>query len=491
MAQSTTESRNRFLHYFQELVQDMEECDDLELSGSLRLGDKKVRVPEPALPLQLLLGGEEGYRLHLDPEMVIDANGQFHRSGAYLLFDPSIFFSSISGFVRLSAGESVTLGREDHLQRLLLAYPSVVAGKHLRLKLTDDGLALKNKAPKRGACVTPLIDERLLDRMLHWRRSKIERLAKVLEQPIEELPRDAARDLLERVIKVMEREAYRLTTRDGRPGGVLRLPSRPIPIFVGDLHACIDNLLVILTQNAFLESLQDGSGVLILIGDAVHPDEPGKEDDMELSMLLMDLIFRLKLRFPERAFYLRGNHDSFAEDISKGGVPQGLLWEKALHDRRGARYRDAMQRFYDLLPYIAVSPDYVCCHAGAPTMKVSRSDLINLHDKPKLQYQLTHMRLRKPNSPSGYGAADVRRLCKRLGVAPDTPFVVGHTPLSPHDTVWINAGGIPHHHVLFGANPKTVGVITRPAGQLLPLIYPVEPLLPVYNRLVRTGKLTP
>jgi hypothetical protein len=57
--------------------------------------------------------------------------------------------------------------------------------------------------------------------------------------------------------------------------------------------------------------------------------------------------------------------------------------------------------------------------------------------------------------------------------------------------VWINAGGIPHHHVLFGANPKTVGVITRPAGQLLPLIYPVEPLLPVYNRLVRTGKLTP
>lgn len=277
MPQATTVSRKKFLRYFQELIQDMEECDDVELSGSLRLGDKKVRVPEPALTLQLLLGGEEGYRLHLDPEMVIDAEGEFHRSGDYLLFDPTSYFSSISGFVRLSAGESVTLGRDDQLQRLLLAYPNVVAEKHLRLKLTDSGLALKNKSTKRGACVTPLVEDEVLDRMVRWRRANIERLAKVLAAPIDELPRDAALDLLERVNKVMEREAYRLTTRDGGPGGVLRLPGRPIPIFVGDLHACIDNLLVILTQSAFLESLQDGSALLILVGDAVHPDEPGKK----------------------------------------------------------------------------------------------------------------------------------------------------------------------------------------------------------------------
>jgi hypothetical protein len=490
MPQATTVSRKKFLRYFQELIQDMEECDDVELSGSLRLGDKKVRVPEPALTLQLLLGGEEGYRLHLDPEMVIDAEGEFHRSGDYLLFDPTSYFSSISGFVRLSAGESVTLGRDDQLQRLLLAYPNVVAEKHLRLKLTDTGLALKNKSTKRGACVTPLVEDDVLDRMVRWRRANIERLAKVLAAPIDELPRDAALDLLERVNKVMEREAYRLTTRDGGPGGVLRLPGRPIPIFVGDLHACIDNLLVILTQSAFLESLQDGSALLILVGDAVHPDEPGQEDQMDLSMLLMDLIFRLKLKFPDRVFYLRGNHDSFAEDIAKGGVPQGLVWEKALLDQRGVRYRDGMQRFYDLLPYIAVSPDYVCCHAGAPTMKVSRSDLINTGDQPKLRHQLTHVRLRKPNSPSGYGSGDIKRLRKQLGVESDTPFVVGHTPLSPDKTLWMNAGGIEHHHVLFGANQETIGVITRPGDHLVPLTYPVEPLLPVYNRLVRTGRLT-
>jgi hypothetical protein len=490
MALASTESRNSFLNYFQELLQEMEECEELELSDALRLGEKKVRVPPPSLPLQLLLGSDD-YRLQLEPELVINADGTFRRSDDFLLFDPSTFFSSdISGFIRLSAGETVTLGRDSRLQRGLLGYPKLVDDRHLRLKLTAKGLALKKKSTTRGACIAPLIEPAHADRMLQWRRAKIERLAKVLDAPIDTLPRDAALDLLERVIALMEREPYRLQTRDGRPGGLLRLPGRPAPIFVGDLHACIDNLLVVLTQNAFLESLLDGSGALIIIGDAVHPDEPGHEDEMDNSMLLMDLIFRLKLRFPERVFYLRGNHDDFADDISKGGVPQGLLWEKALHDQRGARYRDAMQRLYGVLPYVAVSPQYVCCHAGPPTMKVSRTDLIHVRDKPKLEHQLTHLRLRKPNSPTGYGAADVHRLCRRLGVPSDTPLVVGHTPLSPADTVWPNAGGIANHHVLFGANPQKVGVITRTGNGLLPLTYPTEPLLPVYNRLIRTGRMT-
>lgn len=488
MPYASPESRNKFLSYFEELIQDMEECDDVDLRGSLRLPKSKVRVPTPVLPLQLLLGGEDGYRLQLDPEMVIDADGHFHPNGDYLLFDPLTFFSSISGFVRLSSGESVTLGRDDPLQQLLLQYPDVVDARHLRLKLTSKGLALRKKSSTHGACVTPLTAMSAAERMIHWRTAKMQRLAKLIDAPIDTLSRGEALALLERSIELMESEAYRAPNVDGRPGGLLQLPAKPAPIFVGDLHARIDNLLVVLTQNGFLEALEDGSAMLILVGDAVHPDEPGKEDDMDLSMQLMDFIFRLKLRFPQRVFYLRGNHDSFAEDISKGGVPQGLLWERALLDQRGVKYRDAMQRLYDLLPYVAVSPKFVCCHAGAPTMKVSRDDVINIHTNPKLQYQLTHVRFRKPGSPTGYNAADLRRFRKRLGVDPKTPVVVGHTPLSTDDTCWLNAGGIGHHHVLFGAHPRTIGVITRPGRRLLPLRYPVEPLVPVYNRLVRGGR---
>jgi len=483
MHYASPESRRGFLRVFDQLIQDMEGCDDMALESALRLPEKKVRVPAPAVPLQLLLGGEDGYQLRLEPELVIDADGRHVPNGDYLLFDPLSFYSGISGFVRLSEGAAVTLGREDPLQRLLLQYPDEVGKEHLRLKLTAKGLVLKKKTTSRGACVAPVLETDTLAERVRWRSAKLERLAGLLGGPIEEPSRHDALDLIERVLELMGREAYRDKDDAGRPGGLLQLPGKPAPIMVGDLHARIDNLLVVLTQNGFLEGLADGSALLILVGDAVHPDEPGREEEMDMSMLLMDLIFRLKLRFPGRVFYLRGNHDSFGDHISKRGVPQGLLWEKALYDRRGSKYRDAMQRLYDLLPYVAVSPRYICCHAGPPTMKVRRRDLVNIRDHPKLSHQLTHLRLRKPSSPEGYDAGDLKRLRKRLGVQSSTPVVVGHTPLSADDTCWLNAGGIPHHHVLFGAHPKTVGVITRANRHLLPLRYPVEPLLPVYNRL--------
>ncbi|MBK1649320.1 metallophosphoesterase [Rhabdochromatium marinum] len=477
---------NKFLRFFYELIQDMEDSDDQSLEAILHLGKKKVRVPEPKVPLQMHLGGEDGCTLQLNPEVVMDAEGLFGYNGQYLLFDPGGFFSSINGFLRLRPGASLTLGRKDSTQRQLLNYSAAIADKHLRLKLTAKGMSFKNRAPNRGVSVWPLADQASIQRIAHWREDKLRALAQQLQAPIEEPSREAAHDLLEQVIQILRQEPHRLRTRDGRNGSVLHLPNRATPIIVGDLHACIDNLLVVLTQNGFLEALQQGTAVLILLGDAVHPDAPGQEAQMQTSMWMMDLIFRLKIQFPDRVFYLRGNHDSFAEDIGKGGVPQGLIWEQALIEARGKRYRDAMQRLYNRLPYLAFSSHYICCHAGAPTMKYSRADLLNACRKPKLQAQLTRLRPRNSNKLDGYAFNDVRRLRKHLHVPADTPFIVGHTLRSSDETVWRDAGGVENHFVLFGANPHKVGVLTRIGGQLLPLTYPVEPLWPVYNRLLHT-----
>ena len=80
---------------------------------------------------------------------------------------------------------------------------------------------------------------------------------------------------------------------------------------------------------------------------------------MESSMAMMDLIFRLKARFPEQLFYLRGNHDSFSDEIAKDGIPQGLLWAQALRNERGKVYKKAMDRFYELVPYMVYSKDFI------------------------------------------------------------------------------------------------------------------------------------
>jgi hypothetical protein len=484
MAYSSDKSAKRFVHRFREMVDDLGACQDLELDGAVRLGSTKVRFPGPPAPIQIQLGGERGKRLHFYPETVLTAEGGSRRSGSFLIDDPDS--DGISGFLRLQPGTSLVLGRESPLQRDLLSYPETVAERHLKIKLNRDGLVLKDLSSAHGTCISPLPGDAPSLQHTKRRRARLERLVTLFGGPLEPLPRMEAMELLEAVVEQIESEPRQALDASGRCGGVVGIPTNLTPFFIGDLHARIDNLLVILTRDGFLEGLESGTAAMVILGDAVHPDEDGMEESMDTSMLLMDLIFLLKLAFPGQVFYIRGNHDSFSEDISKNGVPQGILWEEALRAARGAKYLKAMARLYEVLPYVALSPGFIACHAGAPTSKVSRDILINIRDHPKVQREITHVRMRRPNSPSGYHMGDVKRLRRRLELGPKTPFLVGHTPLSPDDTLWLEAGGIPNHHVLFGAHPELVGVIAVVGNRLLAMRYPAEPLTVLYNRLAES-----
>jgi hypothetical protein len=485
MSAPNRNTRNGFLRHFRDLLREAEPCADVDLRGSLRLGKATIRLPPPSLPLQILLGGEQGYRLHLYPEPVLDAQGHAGHRGGYLLIDPLSYFSDISGFMRLSEGDSLTLGREDQMQRLLLRYPRIVDQRHLRLKLSAKGLDIKNKSRKTAACVAPLTAEDLTERLSRWRRVQFARLARALGGPIEPLARAPAMALIEQVGALMEKEPYRATNTAGRYGGLLLLPDRVSPIFVGDLRARIDNLLVILTQNGFMQALEEGSAILILLGSAVHPERPEQAGEMESSMLMMDLIFRLKLRFPDRVFYLRGHHDSFSGRISNAGLPQGLLWEQALHQARGSRYRDAMQKLYNRLPYVAVSKHYLAAHAGAPIGAANWQSLIDIDERPELTHQVTH----GGPTAAGDGQRELSRLFRRLGLASNAVCVLGSRSRPKQSACDTGTGGQGHPYRLFSADPEWVGTLTRPRRRLLPLCYPAEPLLAVYNRFARTGHL--
>ena len=147
-----------------------------------------------------------------------------------------------------------------------------------------------------------------------------------------------------------------------------------------------------------------------------------------------------------------------------------------------------MAELYGLLPYVAVSRNYLACHAGPPTTKVSRPVLADIRQHPNLQHQITHGRLRRPQSANGYSRGDVARFRRRLGLDANAAVLVGHTPLNADGTLWLDAGGVPNHHVLFGAHPRWAGVVTRVGKHLLPLRYPTEPLDAVLNQLVQTGR---
>ena len=254
------------------------------------------------------------------------------------------------------------------------------------------------------------------------------------------------------------------------------LPDNVTPILVGDLHARVDNLLTILSENAFLDSLEKGTAALIILGDAVHPEEPGRLEEMDSSLLMMDLIFRLKLRFPDQVHYLIGNHDSFLHEIMKQGVPQGLLWEKHVASSRGEAYKTELELFYQLSPLLVLAKEFIACHAGPARRKISRQILVDVHQFPDIVHDMTWNRIRTTAFPAGYTRSDVRQFRKGLEVGSDIPFIVGHHPCSMDETLWLNVGQINQHHVVVSSRSDHIGIFTRIDGKMVPQIYPAEPL---------------
>ncbi len=451
------------------------QCRELNLSDAYSLTGAKVRVAREGFPLQLILG-QGAKRLHVYPEALLTGEPAGPAPPSFLILDPAAQGQGISGFLRLAPGDRITLGRVDGVQRAIFAYPPEVEDFHLLLIHDGDGVLFRN-LPGASTCIAPLMGAPKSDRL-----GKLQRFQELFGGPIEPLEPAAALGLLERVNALLPEECFRPPNEQGQPGGLVRLPEDLTPILIADLHGQVDNLLTVLSHNAFLEGLDAGTACLILMGDAVHSEIAGEMESMDGSMLMMDLLFRLKVRFPARVFFLRGNHDSFSEHIAKGGVPQGLLWAGALLEARGEDYLRAMDRFYGQLPYVAYSTRLITAHAAPPRSRVSCAMLVDIHRYPALTRELTSNRLQRPDRPQGYTQGDIRHFRQALGLGPETPVVFGHTPLNRTDTLWLNAGGIANHHILFSANPDQVGVLTEVGGTLVPLRYRVEPLRRLINQ---------
>lgn len=458
------------------------QCWNIRLDKPLRLWRSMIRVPCCDAPLELILG-KKGIVLHLVTEKYIAAGDETERAPTFILYDPERFFSTISGFLRLRKGDTLILGCEDAYQQALFNYPKGVDRRHLMIVHDGEALVFKDLSGNFGTRISPLPEQSERPSATELRMQRLREIRTIFGGPIEKLDPESALETLRQVNELLEKEPCRPRNESEEPGGVVSLPDKMIPIIIGDLHAQVDNLLTLLSQNEFLESMGDGKAAVVFLGDAVHKEVDGEMEEMESSLLMMDLIFRLKLWFPQQVFYIRGNHDCFSEDIGKDGIPQGLLWDRAIRRARGEVYKKEMDRFYDLLPYVALSGDFAACHAAPPKTKVTLDLLVNIRRYPGLIVELTCNRLYRPNRPAGYTKGDVKRFRKALQLAPDSSLFVGHTPLSRQETLWLDVAGIKNHHVVFSGNTPWIGVFTRVDRNLVPLRYRVEQLLPIVNGL--------
>lgn len=456
-----------------------DESADLALGSQPHRLTKTVRIAFDGRAIELALGKK---KLQFYPEVGVAAEpGPDCKD--WILLDPERFYTEIAGFERLKPGEKIMVGRANERLNKIFNFPKSVMKRHLTLANENGRILVKPLDRETETYVSRVEDEDGIDRLKSLNLRNLRHLREIFGGPIELLPPEEALATIEQTIEILSDEPYRTKDSHGRPGGVLKLPSKPTPVIVGDLHAEVDNLLKILSVGRYLEGLESGDVVLLFLGDTVHSQARGALEEMDSSLLMLDLIFKLKVRFPTRVFWLRGNHETLDESVGKGGVPQGLILREKAQARRGTKYVERLAECFELLPYVVKTDDFIAIHAGPTRSSGTLQDLIDIHDHPQLAWQLTWNRLQRPTRPAGYTKNDVKAFRARLGAEKRTPLIVSHTPLSLDGTVWTDAGEIKNHHVVYSANQDRLAVFIRVGREMVPLEYPAEHILEFTNRL--------
>ena len=442
---------------------------------SMRLEGEGVCFPSSLLPVEIRVGKQ---RIQVQRETYLD--GTRNLPDTLLLVDPDQYEEGISAFVRLTFGRKVRFrsGGEDRWisQRMPEDVPP-----RLEIGYDGDDLTVVDLHSPGGTEIEEIHDQAKATRLSSERTQNLAQLRQILKGTLELTPEESLATLQE-VLVDLRRGQYRPSDSDGNPGGLVELPDALTPILVGDLHAQLDNLLKILIENRFLAEIEAGRACLILMGDLIHREESGHTHEMESSLVITDVVIGLMRAFPGRVLYMRGNHDSFSHEVTKDGVLQGHLWLEHVLEHRGPDFRKALKELYDLLPYVIVCSDLVVCHAGPPLDAVTRQKLVDVRKDSRLRHQLTWNRLRTPNNPGGYTKRDIKAFKRALDRDPHDTLVVSHNPQSDDGTLWLEAGGITAYHILYGARDDQVAVVTRVEGDLVPLVYPVEPLI---DRILR------
>ena len=380
--------------------------------------------------------------------------------------------TGVPRYIRIAPAQSVVMGRADEVQTAIFGYDNSVAERHVRISNRRGALTIQPIEFDRPTGVATVESPRTV-----WatRADNLKRLPEVLGYPLVPLDDDEALERIRDVNAVMATEAFRDLDDEGAPGGVIRFPDEMTVVLMGDVHARADNLLRVITEGGLLAALEREEASLVFLGDLVHSQEADELEDMESSVFILDLFSMLKLRFPRNVFYIHGNHESFSDEVGKGGVPQGVLFRKHLKRRRGKAYLAEIETLFSRLAFVVQGNDFAACHGAPVRSKVYRSTLVNIRRYPGLQSEIVWNRLRQGNRPAGYGKGSVKRFRRTLELSKHAPVIVGHTPQSPDETLWLNVGDIAGHHIVYSANIDRIAAMVMFDRQAVPLEFTPEP----------------
>lgn len=270
-------------------------------------------------------------------------------------------------------------------------------------------------------------------------------------------------DDIKKASEIINNNKYRIKNNNKNPGGLIDLTEINIPtIIIGDLHASIENLDAIMNHNGNRKKIKEGKLLLIIVGDSVHNDQTGEMLEMDTSLAVLERLFELFNDLKDNMVYIRGNHDSFDERITKNGIRQGYEFKKFLLEKKGEEYVVAVSAFFEAMPYFIIGEGFAVTHAGPIRRGATREELINIDDNFDLKRQLIWNRVHEfRGNPSlkEYGGEDIRNMLDKLKLSSDSYFIVGHNPLwqTGNTTgIWQDVTGIKNHIIII-TNRQTKG----------------------------------
>ncbi len=436
------------------------------------------RIPHDGKTFEMVIGDQ---RFVFRPEIPLGVKKKNIRKNWLISRSKDCIGNTMHGFARIKVGETVLLGRDNQPYDKIFHFSECMASRHLIITNIKGDLQINPLDAKTAIQIIRSGDQDIRERLETSHYNSILGIRDIYGGALTLLPPEEALVTIKEVNAILPHEVFREKTDSGDPGALLELPEEWRLLIVGDLHAQMDNLLKILSENCLLAHLVAQQACLVILGDAVHSEIPGEMEDMDSSILMMDLIFKMKYQFPVNFFYILGNHDSFHSRISKGGISQGVLMRKRLLELRGEEYVEEMQKFYDLLPMVMKTDTCVACHAAPPRKKLSRKDIVGMRNDPNICREVLSNRLKRSHYLAGYDKRDVKRFRKSLGLPKRAPFVVGHTPLDPFNSFWKNAGNIREHHIIYSGHRDGPCLFMQVRKKMIPLSYPAEPLLKIIN----------
>jgi hypothetical protein len=231
-----------------------------------------------------------------------------------------------------------------------------------------------------------------------------------------------------------------------------QVPGTTMVGLVGDLHAREDNLNAILEhqvgdKGTVRELLAQMKLILVFLGDAVH----GEDDVVEMSssVNIMKTIMDLKISHPNQVYYLLGNHDYLDSPVTKGRMPQALIYAEHLKNSFGSEYIDQYKEFIAQSPLEVTGNGFVATHAGpirGMTPEQLKTADVSHWDSPFVK-EATDARM----SQGEFNLRDVKNSLAAAG-QPMGIYFVGHTPARDDDQWhWDKSADGVKHVVIFAA----------------------------------------